>query len=116
MTCGRPSGPLMMWYAPTLPVIVPCASAETAQPARYPRSSGFQSANAVTVPLWTYFFIWLGRPRPVSTTSFLYFEVERYCAAEEIPTVVGDSIPFRCGYACSMLTVACRDWAGLSLP
>ena len=30
--------------------------------------------------------------------------------------VVGDSISFRFGYACSMLTVACRDWAGLSSP
>jgi hypothetical protein len=50
------------------------------------------------VPSWTYFFIWLGRPRPVSTIFFLYFfEVDRYCAADEIPTVVGDSIPFRFG-------------------
>ena len=52
----------------------------------------------------------------MSTTLFLYFEWERYCAAEEIPTVVGDSMPFRFGYACSMLTVAWRDCAGLSLP
>src|SRR5262249_32660763 len=102
--------------SPTLPVILPSASAETAYPARYPRSSGFQSANAVTVPSWTYFFIWLGSPRPVSTTFFLYLGVERYCAADEMPTVVGDSIPFRFGYACSIATVACRDCAGLSLP
>jgi hypothetical protein len=71
----------------------------------------------LTVPSWTYFFIWLGRPRPVRTILFLYFfDVERYCAAEEIPTVVGDSIPFRFGYACSIATVACLDCAGLSFP
>src|SRR5690348_6911280 len=92
--------------SPTLPVIVPSASAETAYPARYPRSSGFHSANAVTVLSCTYFFIWLGSPSPVRTTLPLYLEVERYCAADEIPTVVGDSIPFRFGYAWSMLTVA----------
>ena len=68
------------------------------------------------MPLCTYVFIWLGRPRPVTTTLFLYFEVEMYCAADEMPTVVGDSMPFRFGYACSMATVAARDCAGLSLP
>ena len=53
----------------------------------------------------------------MSTTLFLYFfEVDRYCAADEIPTVVGDSIPFRFGYAWSIATVACLDCAGLSLP
>src|SRR6476620_2006361 len=84
--------------SPTLPLILPSANAETAYPARYPRSSGFQSANALTVLSWTYFFIWLGRPRPVSAILPLYFfEVERYWAADEIPTVVGDSIPFRFG-------------------
>ena len=46
----------------------------------------------------------------------LYFEVERYCAADEIPTVVGDSMPFRFGYAWSMASVAASDCAGLSLP
>src|SRR3954447_191826 len=58
-----------------------------------------------------------GSPRPVSVIRLATSEcVSRYCAAVEMPTVVGEMMPFRFGYPeirpCNTLS----DVAGSSLP
>src|SRR4051794_35018123 len=96
--------------SPGLPVMRPDASAAAAWPARYPTSLGTQSWNSSTVPLSTNLRIWFGKPRPVSLTLPFFGEVDRYRAAAATPTVVGEMMPFRFGYADSSPCVCWKDF------
>ena len=69
-----------------------------------------------TVPSWMYGFICDGRPRPVSVTLATSLCVDRYCAAVEMPTVVGEMMPLRFGYAESRPCSTVSEVAGSSLP